>query len=173
MNDLLEILKYTLPALIVFLTAFFILRAFMKNEEKKRKFELNISRKDSILPLRLQAYERLILFLERISPESIVMRMGQTDMSVAQLQNEMVSSVRTELEHNLAQQAYISNMAWELIKSSRTNIIRLINETASELKPAESGIALSRKILENSINSEVSPTREAIVYLKKELNEFL
>ena len=168
MNDLLEILKYTIPALVVFFTAFITIRFFIHNEEKKRKFDLNMAQKDTVLPLKLQAYERLIIFLERISPESIVMRNSQSQLNTVQLQNEMISSIRTEFEHNLAQQIYISNQSWEQVKIARNNIIRLINEAAAELKSNESGISLSRKILENAMNSGISPSLEAINSLKKE-----
>lgn len=173
MNDLLEILKYTIPSLVVFFTAFITIRFFMRNEDKKRKFDLSMSHKDTILPLRLQAYERLIIFLERISPESIVMRNSQSPLNSSQLQNELITSIRNEFEHNLAQQTYISNQAWEHVKNARTNIIRLINESAAELKANESGISLSRKILENAMNSGASPTREAIDYMKNEFRAVL
>jgi hypothetical protein len=171
MVEFLEILKYTVPALIVFLTAYYMIRMFMKNEDTKRHFELHMTQKDSTLPLRLQAYERLILFLERISPDSIVMRMSQTNLNNVQLQNELVTSVRTEFEHNLAQQIYVSNHAWDQIKTARNNVIKLINEAAAELKPDSSGISLSKKILENAMNMGSSPTQDAIVFLKKEVRE--
>ncbi len=89
-----------------------------------------MSQKDNTLPLRLQAYERLILYLERISPDSLVMRMSRSNLSVAQFQNELVTSVRTEFEHNLAQQTYISSQSWEKVKSARNSIIKLISESA-------------------------------------------
>jgi hypothetical protein len=171
MIELLEILKYTVPALIVFLTAYYMIRMFMKNEDTKRHFELNMTQKDTTLPLRLQAYERLILFLERISPESIVMRMSQTSLKNVQLQNELVTAVRTEFEHNLAQQTYVSNHAWDQIKIARNNVIKLINESAAELKPDATGISLSKKILENAMNMRPSPTQDAIIFLKKEVRE--
>ncbi len=173
MNDLLEILKYTIPALVVFFTAFITMRFFIRNEDEKRRFDLNMAQKDSVLPTRIQAYERLIIFLERISPESIVMRNSQSQLNVSQLQNELITSIRTEFEHNLAQQAYISNQSWEHVKIARNNIIKLINEAAAELKSNESGLSLSRKILENAMSSGISPSLEAINFLKNEFRELL
>jgi hypothetical protein len=171
MNEILEILKYTLPSLIVFLTAFLVLKTFLKNEEKKKKIELSMSQKDSILPLRLQAVERLILFLERISPDSLVMRFKNTNLNVARMQNELINSIRTEFEHNLSQQTYISPQAWELIKNARAEIIQLINTSAAELKPDDQGFNLSKRILENAMNKSGSETQKAIQFLKAEVRE--
>ncbi len=172
MTDFLEILKYTLPSLIVFLTALLILRLFLKNEERRRKFELSMSNKDNVLPLRLQAYERLILFLERISPDSMVMRLKNTRSNVAQMQNELINTVRTEYEHNLSQQTYVSTQAWELIKAARAETIKLINTSAAELKPDEPGINLSKRILEKAMEMTNAPSFAALQCLKNEVKEF-
>ncbi len=171
MTEILEILKYTLPSLIVFLTAYLVLKVYLGNEEKKRKIELSMNQKDSVLPIRLQAFERLILFLERISPDSLVMRFKNTSLNVAQMQNELINNVRTEYEHNLSQQTYISNQAWELIKVARSEMIKLINTSAAELKPDDQGINLSKRILENAMNQQNSPTQNAIQFLKNEVKE--
>lgn len=171
MNEILEILKYTLPALVVFLTAYYLIRSFMKNEDRKRKHDLTMNQKDSILPLRLQAYERLILLLERLSPDSLVMRTSKLNLTVADLQNELISTVRQEFEHNIAQQTYVSNQAWEQVKTARNKVIKLINESAADIKPDSRGIILSKRILENAMELENPPAQVALQFLKKEVQE--
>ena len=86
MDVLLEILKYTVPAFIVFLTVWVMLRTWSQNEDKRRKKEFNMHITDDILPVRLQAYERSILLLERISPDSMIMRISRSDYTARQLQ---------------------------------------------------------------------------------------
>ncbi len=171
MSDLLDISKYTLPAIVVFLTAYSMIKLFLRNEDKKRSFEFSMNQKDSVMPLRLQAYERLILLLERISPDSIVMRMNSTTLNVAQMKNELISTIRNEFEHNLAQQTYISIAAWEKIKTARTELIKLINTSAAEINPTTNGINLSKRILENAMENGQSPTIDAINFLKEEVRE--
>jgi hypothetical protein len=171
MDVWLEILKYTLPSVVVLLTAFFLIRMFLRNEDLRRKHELSMSYKDHILPLRLQAYERLVLLLERLSPDTLVMRIGQTSLNVLQVQNELIKIVRTEFEHNLVQQTYVSNKAWEMIKHARNNTIKLINSAASDLKPNMDGMALNKHILELTMELDTSPNQEAINYLKMEVKE--
>ena len=171
MTDLLEILKYTLPALIVFTTAFLMFRMNLQNEEKRRRFEMAREKKESILPLRLQAYERLILFLERIAPEALVLRVGRQDMNVGQTLNELVSTIRTEFEHNLVQQTYISSQSWEIIKNAKNNTIKLLTESAKDFKPSDNGMLLSRQVLEDAHEEKDSPVAPAIEYLKREVRE--
>lgn len=171
MEVALEIIKYTLPALIVFLTAFFILRAMIKNEEQKRNQEINLASHKTILPIRLQAYERITMFLERISPESLIMRANQPNMTASQLQNELISTIRAEFDHNLSQQVYISHEAWEMVKKARAGIIQLINNASEQIKPEASSITLSKKILEMIMEHKITPIGSALIFIKKEVQE--
>ena len=100
--ELLEILKYTLPSLIVFFTAFFVLREMIKKDQQKQRFEMLLQGQKTILPIRLQAYERLTLFLERITPDSLLLRTSKPGMNVGQLQHALLSAIRAEYEHNMS-----------------------------------------------------------------------
>ena len=173
MNELLEILKYTVPAIIVLLASYLTMKIYLRNEEKRRKFELSLNQKETTLPLQLQAYERLVLLLERISPDSVVMRTNTASQNAAQVQNELITSVRTEFEHNLAQQIYISNRVWESVKTARTEMIKLINSAAAEIRPSDPGVNLSKRILEKAMELDQSPTTEATLLLKKEVQELM
>jgi hypothetical protein len=169
MEVLLEILKYTVPALIVFLTVLVMLRTWSRSEENRRKKEFNIHLTDEILPVRLQAYERSILLLERISPESMIMRVSRPDFSARQMQQELLSHITSEFEHNIAQQTYLSTEAWEKIKIAKNQVINLVNETAKEVKPDASGPTLGKLILERLTELNNPPSQVAINYLKQEV----
>lgn len=169
MDVLLEILKYTVPALIVSFTVLVMLRAWSRNEEKRRKSEFNMHLSDDVLPVRLQAYERSILLLERISPESMIMRVSRNDFTARQLQQELLSNISSEFEHNIAQQTYVSTEAWEKIKAAKNQGINLVNETAKEVKPDASGPTLAKLILERLSELNNPPSQAAIDYLKQEV----
>lgn len=171
MNDILEILKYMLPSILVLIASYSMIKMFLRNEDKKRRFEFSMNQKDSVLPLRLQAYERLILLLERLSPDVLVMRLNSANLTVSQMQNELISSIRTEFDHNLAQQTYISIAAWEIIKTAKTEMVKLINSSAAELNPKDNATNLSKRIIENAIELGQSPTSNAINFLKEEVKE--
>lgn len=172
MEVILEILKYILPALIVFFTAYFSIRLLIKNDQRKRDQELIMKNKQIVTPVRLQAYERLTLFLERISPDNLVIRISKDNLTVKQLQNQMLQTIRAEFDHNVSQQVYVTPQAWEVVKSARENIVKLINTTAQGLKPDEPAIKLSRSLLERVMEQERSASNMALDYLKREVRTF-
>ncbi len=171
MSDVLDILKYTLPALIVFLTAYLLIRKFLDNDLRIKKADLMLRNDQYILPVRMQAYERIVLFLERISPESLLMRVNRQGLTSKQLHTELLTVIRAEFEHNLTQQIYINKDSWEVIKNARSNLINIINTAAKSIEPEAPSIQLSQAILEEIIDKEHSPTDVAIDFLKKEINE--
>jgi len=169
MESLLEILKYTIPSIILLLAVWIMLRAWSRNENQRRKSESNMHLSDEVLPVRLQAYERIILLLERISPESILLRVSKPQYSARQLQQELLTSITSEFEHNIAQQTYVSTDAWEKVKTAKNQVIQLVNETAGELKPDDKGPALGKLLLEKLADTEDPPSQVAIDFLKQEV----
>lgn len=170
--EILDILKYTLPALIVFFTSYFLIKAFIQNDQEKRKHEIILQNQKTITPIRLQAYERVTLFLERVSLESLIMRTSKQGMTSKQIQTSMLNTIRAEFEHNLSQQVYMTSAAWELTKNAKSNTIKIINSSADHVKPGAPAIEFSRYILEKVIEMDKEPTKVALEYLKKEVSTF-
>lgn len=168
---MLDVLKYTIPSLVLFLTVFYILHSYFEDNEKKRQIKTALKNRKLITPLRLQAYERIILLLERISPESLIMRISLTGMTCKQLQAEMLTSVRAEFDHNLSQQLYVSNEAWEMIRGARSNTIKLINTAADKVQPDSQSMHLSTSMLEMVMEMDKTPSAYAIEFLKKEVQK--
>jgi len=169
MGTFMEILKITIPALLVMLTAWLVIKNMLHDDQERRRQDLLLQTVKTITPVRLQAYERVVLFLERISPESLIIRTARTEMTAQQLQSALVTAVRSEYEHNLSQQIYMSSEAWEMVKNARGTIVRLINSVASQLPPTATGEELSRMLLEEVVEMDTEPTRTAIAYIKSEL----
>ncbi len=168
--EILEILKYTVPALIVLITAYLLMRIMIKNDGDRRNKEIILQNQKTITPLRLQAYERAILLLERISLDSLILRVNKQGMNSQQLQQEMLSAIRAEYEHNLSQQIYMSPQSWEVIKNAKINTVKMINTSATQVKPTSPSIEFSTHILEKVMEMEKSPTQVAIEFIKKEFN---
>jgi hypothetical protein len=173
MELLADILKISIPALIVFLTAWVLLRNLMNNDQDKRRQELILQNSRTVTPIKLQAYERIVLLLERISLESLLVRVSNSDMTVPQLHTAMLNTIRSEFEHNLSQQIYMSQQAWEVVRNARSNMIRLINSEVEKMPPNSSGMALSKQLLEKVMELEKEPTRAAIDYLKGEISRMI
>jgi hypothetical protein len=169
MSEILEILKYTLPAIIVLIATIFIIKQIVKNDQSRRNYEIVSKNQQLITPIRLQAYERLALLLERISPESLIMRVSKPNMTAKQLQSELLSTIRSEFDHNVSQQIYVTPQVWEIIKNSRAKLTQLINSAASRVKPDSPAINLSKIILEDLMTQEKSPVSLALEALKNEV----
>lgn len=164
-----EILKYTIPALIVFLTTYLVLSKVINNEFKRQKAEIALNNQKIITPIRVQAYERMILFLERIAPQSIVLRTQKPKMTSKELQTALLKTIRTEFEHNMAHQLYISDKAWEMVKTTKENMVKQINQRSLRIKPDAPAIQLSKLILEEMLEGTKDPTRKTIQYIKSEV----
>jgi hypothetical protein len=171
MDVFLDILKYTIPSLVLFFTVWLFLRTWSRQEDKRRRHEFNMHLKDDVLPVRLQAYERVILFMERIAPESILMRINRKGMTAEQLQAELQNSIRHEYEHNLSQQTYISTEAWQKVQTARNQVVKIINESAAELNEGASGASLGKLVLEKVMELKTPPSQVAVDFLKKEVHE--
>jgi hypothetical protein len=169
MEALPNILEITIPALIVFLTAWVILNKMISNDQDKRRQELILQNSRTVTPVKLQAYERIVLFLERISLESLLVRVSSSDMKASQLHSALLTTIRSEFEHNLSQQIYMSPQAWEVVRNARSSMIKIINSEAETLPPNSPGMALSKQLLEKVMEIEKEPTRVAIDYLKGEI----
>src|SRR5688572_16283437 len=102
MDSFIEILKIILPAGAVFAAAYLIVKRFLDNEQKAREQELKKSSHAAMTPLRLQAYERIVLFLERVNPNTLVVRVNKNGMTAHQLHMELIKTIKTEYEHNLS-----------------------------------------------------------------------
>jgi hypothetical protein len=168
-----DLIKYTVPALVVLLTAYTVMKSFMDREVVNAKINLKLQNSKIITPIRLQAYERLVLFLERISPEALFVRVYQAGMSSEQLHKILLKTIRTEFEHNLSQQVYVSDEAWEAVRTAKESILRLVNTAASSERGKSNSQEFSKLVIEAYNSVENNPTENAIEILKNEIQEQL
>ncbi len=168
MSFVLEIFKLTLPALAVFLVTYYVLKQYLDNDYQKRLLDSKRDSAGQITPVKMQAYERMILFLERINPSELVVRLTTADMSSGQLKGQLTHAINEEFSHNVAQQLYVSPQSWKLIRIVKDQLIMIINQCYVEVGPDASGVDLSRAILDTMIRNEEVPTDKAIDFLKKE-----
>jgi len=124
-----------------------------------------------ILPLRLQAYERIVLFLERISPNNLIMRINRPEMSSLQLQAALTKSIREEFEYNLSQQLYISSRAWEMVRNAKEETIRLINSASMQVPENAPSSEMVRVLLDLVLAEKKSAVDTAIDEVKKEIQK--
>ena len=174
---LFEILKYTLPSLVVFLTAYYLLKQVFESQkahdEGILKAELMKENAKILTPVRLQALERMVLFLERIAPSNLILRQNKAGFNAFQFQTRLIHSIRDEFEHNLSQQLYISSPAWEYIVQAKEEVVRLINTAASQLKSDSPASELGQKVIQAEKELKKPIIKQAIDKLKKEMQQTL
>jgi hypothetical protein len=166
----LDFIKYLIPALVIFLVVYYQQKAFFDDKYQKRMIDLKKEQDKTLLPLKLQAYERIILFIERISPDSLVLRIHQPGISASQLKMELIASINQEFNHNISQQLYVSSQCWQMIRVVKEEMVNLINTSYSNLGPNCVGIDLSRAIFQEIIKMNETPTHKALNFVKQEFD---
>ncbi len=167
MEYIIDILKISIPALLVFWASYSTITRFFEREKEKQSSSKE-GQKDT-MALRLKAYERLTLFLERIVPDNLIQRTQSPTMSCAELQMHLLKTIRMEYEHNLTQQLYVSDEAWESVKIAKETINQLINTAMARVNPDAPSLELAKVLIETYHSSETTPTEMAVRQLKAEV----
>jgi len=173
MNITTLLLIIILLVFLVFVASYcFVVRRYFDNEQKKALLEMKMQQQQEALkiinPIRLQAYERMALFLERISPNSLIMRCYQPGMDIRLLQSVMTKNIRDEWEHNLSQQVYLSSECWSHIRAAKDEMINLVNASAANMPVDADPVSLAGVIFESVAKTKV-PTDQALEILRKEI----
>lgn len=170
-TKILDILAYCLPAIITGGVAYLLFTNHLKNESNRRKFQLLREKSKETIPLRLQAYERMALFLERINPSKLLLRVAPFNDNKHDYENFLIQQIEQEFEHNLTQQVYISEDCWTILVTAKNTIIQNIRKTNMSEK-VDSAHKLREVILSDLLDTP-SPTAVALSYLKNEVVKIL
>lgn len=170
MDPLIEFGKILLPASVVLYAAFLVMRSFIQKDLDLKKLEIRGKAIETVLPNRLHAYERMTLFLERMAPQNLLVRLNTGSIPAKDFHQVLLAEVRNEYNHNVSQQVYISEEVWELIKSAKEELIVNINDAASEMGEQSSSLDLSKKIFEKTMGKAVDPLAHALAELKREVH---
>src|SRR5271154_3809037 len=119
MEALIEFGKILIPASLVLYAVYLMVRSFIAREIEMKKLEVRTRSIETILPVRLQAYERITLFLERISPQNLLLRLSDATYSARDFQKLLLDELRNEYNHNVSQQVYMSEDVWNLVRMPR------------------------------------------------------
>ncbi len=168
MDALIEFGKILIPASVVLYAAYLIVRSFIQKDIDLKKLEIRGRSIETVLPNRLHAYERMTLFLERMSPQNLLVRLNTGSIPAKEFQQLLLTEVRNEYNHNVSQQVYISEEVWELIKNAKEDLIVTINDSASSMGEDASSLDLAKKIFEKTIGKTVDPVAHTLSELKRE-----
>lgn len=165
----LDVVKYALSGLIVFFIGFYVVKTYLDKMKMIGLLELKKTTQAHTLPLRLQAYERMVLFVERINPANMLLRMYVPDISAHEMHQLITSEIRTEFQHNISQQLYTSNQTWMIVKRLKDDTIVLVNSASKSLPDTASSLELNKAILIHLSNLEEDPYDTALSIIKEEI----
>ncbi|MDR2406717.1 MAG: hypothetical protein LBE13_01180 [Bacteroidales bacterium] len=171
MNIFYEILTIVLPTLIIAGAVWFTIKTIYEKELTKKALELKYNSKQIINPIRLQAYERLALLLERMKPDSLLLRNTGNNLSAGQYRTILLTAIRSEFEHNLSQQVYVSSALWAATKNAKDEISKVINLATGKVGLDASGSDLATTILDIYMKIDLSLSDIALELLRREIKE--
>ena len=171
MDVILQIALIIFPAGAVLLTTIFFLRKETSTEVRSMQMELKKQRQEFFLPSRVEAYQRSVLLMERIHPNSLVMRLHNPGLPAKALQADFLQAIREEFDHNVAQQLFVSLNGWQMVKNSKEETIKIINIAGNQMTATSTGLDLSAKIFEIVAEVGQLPTEITVEFLKRELQE--
>lgn len=173
MDTVLEILKYTLPAVVVLVGCVVIIRRFLLADFKEKQLNLLRDNQGVTVRLRLQAYERLALFLERIHPRQMIPRLYVGNMTVSELEAAIIINIRAEYEHNLSQQIYVSRQVWNAVRGVKEQEINMVGLIAKQLQPTAPARELHQRIADYLLTVEEMPIETALQVVNEEAKRVL
>jgi hypothetical protein len=169
MDVVIEFGKIILPASIVLYAAYLLVRSFIQREIELKKLDIRSRSIETVLPNRLQAYERMTLFIERMAPQNLLVRLNVETMPAREFHQLLLSEIRNEYNHNVSQQVYISEEVWDMIKNAKEDLIVTINDAASEMGMESTSLDLAKKIFERAVNKPIDPLAHALSEMKREI----
>jgi hypothetical protein len=164
-----EVFLYAVPAIITGMVAYYFFKEHTKNEDGRRRFLLHKDIQVNTLPIRLQAYERMALFLERITPSKLLIRVSPTSSNEESYESLLIANIEQEFEHNLSQQIYVSDDCWNIIVAAKNATIQLIRK-AGLLEKTGTANKL-REVILTEMMEKRAPSDAALSYIKKEVSD--
>ncbi|MCF8274712.1 MAG: hypothetical protein K9I95_12870 [Flavobacteriaceae bacterium] len=166
---IIDLFFYTIPSLITGLIAYYFFKEHTKNEDGRRRFLLKKDMQVNILPLRLQAYERMTIFLERITPSKMLIRISPNTSNKESYEALLIETIEQEFEHNLSQQIYVTDKCWNIISTAKNATIQLIRK-ASLLEKTTSADKL-REVILTEMMERRAPSDAALSFIKEEVSD--
>ncbi len=166
-DQIFQLLAYFLPTVVTGAIAFYFFRMHTNNEEGRRRYLLHKDTQTTTLPIRLQAYERMALFLERISIPSLEVRVAPKSADKDAYEKLLIKNIENEFEHNLSQQIYLTDECWNIIKAAKSATVQMIRKAA--MSETDSAHKLREDVLTETMDKQ-NPSATALAFVKKEIS---
>jgi len=168
-TKIIELLSYTIPSLITGGVAYYLFQSYFNDQQNTRRWLVQKENQKQALPIRLQAFERMVLFLERINPTKLLTRLSPISEDKKEYEHYIIAQIEQEFDHNLSQQIYISEECWTIIITAKNATIQMIRK-ANTLEGIDTANQL-REILLRDLMEKQSPSNAALAFLRNEVSQ--
>ena len=172
MDSFLEILKLVLPAALVLYGMYLAIKVMVSKSLLAKEIDLKYKSLELTLPARMQAFERMALFLERIATDNLLVRLNQQGMTATILHYAILEEVRNEFNHNVAQQVYLSPELWSMVVTAKEDLITKVNATYQAIDPEATSVEYTKMLLEQTLENDIDSIELALSSLKDELSKY-
>lgn len=171
MEAVVEYGKLLIPAALVLYAMYLTVKAFLNKELEKTMLEIRGKSIETVLPSRLQAYERMCLFLDRITPNNLIIRLNNGEFTAQEFHQILLNEIREEYNHNASQQVYMSDEVWNAIKNAKEDLVMTVNGAASKVAKGGTSIDLAKQIIEDGLKKEKDLIEHALTVTKDEIRQ--
>ena len=168
-TKIIEILAYTIPSIVTGGVAYYLFNSYFKDQQNTRRWLLQKEAQKDSLPLRLQAYERMSLYLERINLTKLLIRIVPISNDKNDYENLVISQIEQEFEHNLTQQIYMSDKCWTIIVTAKNATIHMIRN--ANMSDRVDNADKLREVLLSDLMEKQSPSNAALACIKNEVSQ--
>ncbi|EOZ97044.1 hypothetical protein A33Q_1962 [Indibacter alkaliphilus LW1] len=172
MEYLADLLKIVLPAGLVIYGMYLTIMSFLKKERDKMLVEIKTQNTQTILPIRLQAGERICLLLERVTPNNLIRRVNSPEFTAQDLYHKLIYEIREEFNHNLSQQVYFTDETWESVRRAVESVITMVNTAMQDMPDEARGLDLAKRIFQISLDQKSDTIQKALRNVKDEIRIF-
>jgi hypothetical protein len=163
-----ELLILVIPSIVIFLTVYFLFKKFFEGQLRMKMMDVTQDKKSETITLKIQAYERLLLFCERIQIPTLLLRATKSDSSAKAAASTMVLMIQQEYEHNVTQQLYVSDKLWEIIQLAKNQMIEIVSQVVASIPENASVDELRGALMDYYNKEDRTPIETAKLAIKRE-----
>ncbi|WP_437920862.1 hypothetical protein [Sphingobacterium sp. LRF_L2] len=135
---------------------------------KARSFQ-GRSQNKALQQLEFAAYERLLLLVHRMDPQQAIGRNHEDEVAPVSFVAKLIADLENEYQHNLAQQLYVSEVAWKMVTDLKNDTLLLFKNTLKTLPENGTSAQYVAIVLNHVKGIEVSPYQSVQMLLKREM----
>ncbi|RZJ79982.1 MAG: hypothetical protein EOO47_09060 [Flavobacterium sp.] len=153
------------------IAVYYVLKNDIQQYLDFRKIRPNKEVNEQLLPVRIQAHERLLIFVDRISPANLLVRLHQQGIDMQSLQAGILNEIKTEYQHNITQQLYVTSETWNVVRKLKDDTLAMVTNAVKGMQKDASGVELSRTILQHMATLTEDPYQLTIELIKKDIQQ--